>query len=130
MKRPLHHKFELSDLLVSQDWTFPVPIAYGPGRFSELGKHCVREGISNPLIVTDRGSKYLPFVEEAQNFLSYEGLTSAIFSDISPNPREEEIIIGKKAYNLGSHDAVIAIGGGSAMDGGKSICLIAHNDID
>ena len=130
MKRPLHHKFELSDLLVSQDWTFPVPIAYGPGRFSELGKHCVREGISNPLIVTDRGSKDLPFVEEAQNFLSYEGLTSAIFSDISPNPREEEIIIGKKAYNSGSHDAVIAIGGGSAMDGGKSICLIAHNDID
>ena len=130
MKRPLHHKFELSDLLVSQDWTFPVPIAYGPGRFSELGKHCVREGISNPLIVTDLGSKNLPFVEEAQNFLSYEGLTSAIFSDISPNPREEEIIIGKKAYNSGSHDAVIAIGGGSAMDGGKSICLTAHNDID
>jgi len=62
--------------------------------------------------------------------LSYEGLTSAIFSDISPNPREEEIIIGKKAYNSGSHDAVIAIGGGSAMDGGKSICLTAHNDID
>ena len=106
MKRPLHHKFELSDLLVSQDWTFPVPIAYGPGRFLELGKHCVREGISNPLIVTDRGSRDLPFIEEARDYLSYEGLSSAIFSDISPNPREEEVATGKRAFNTGAHDAV------------------------
>ena len=36
MKNLSHQNFELSDLLVSQDWTFPVPIAYGPGRFSEI----------------------------------------------------------------------------------------------
>ena len=130
MKNLSHQNFELSDLLVSQDWTFPVPIAYGPGRFSEIGKHCVREDISNPLIVTDRGSKALPFIDEARNYLSFEGINSAIFSDISPNPREEEVALGKKAYTAGAHDAVIAIGGGSAMDGGKSICLTARNDID
>ena len=62
MKNLSHQNFEHSDLLVSQDWTFPVPIAYGPGRFSEIGKHCVREDISNPLIVTDRGSKDLPLL--------------------------------------------------------------------
>ena len=130
MKSSVHRNFELSDLLGSHDWTFPVPISYGPGRLSELGKRCAGEGISNPLIVTDRGSKDLPFLEKAQNYLSCEGLTSAIFSNISPNPREEEIIFGKTAYNFGDHDAVIAIGGGSAMDGAKSICLTAHNDIN
>ena len=36
MKNLSHQNFEHSDLLVSQDWTFPVPIAYGPGRFSEM----------------------------------------------------------------------------------------------
>jgi alcohol dehydrogenase class IV len=30
----------------------------------------------------------------------------------------------------GRHDAIIAIGGGSAMDGGKAICLTANNQID
>jgi alcohol dehydrogenase class IV len=51
-----------------------------------------------------------------------------LFADISPNPREDEIFVGKEAFNAGAHDAVIAIGGGSAMDGGKSICLTARND--
>ena len=30
---------DVSDLLVPKDWTFPVPIAYGPGRLSEIGSH-------------------------------------------------------------------------------------------
>jgi alcohol dehydrogenase class IV len=32
-------------------------------------------------------------------------------------------------FKDGNHDAIIAIGGGSAMDGGKAICLTANNDI-
>ena len=35
--------------------------------------------------------------------------------------------MGKK-FKDGNHDSIIAIGGGSAMDGGKSICLTANND--
>ena len=129
MKSSSTHNFNLNDLLIPQDWTFPVPIAYGPGRLAELGKHCAAAGAFNPLIVTDRGSKNLPFIKHAQSHISNEGLTSAVFADISPNPRGEEISIGKDAFNTGKHDAVIAIGGGSAMDGGKSICLTASNNI-
>jgi alcohol dehydrogenase class IV len=129
MKISKTQNFNHDELLARQDWTFPVPIAYGPGRFSELGKHCIAAGISNPLIVTDRGSKDLPFIKQAQSHLSKEGVTSAVFADISPNPREEEITVGKNAFNSSKHDSVIAIGGGSAMDGGKSICLTARNNI-
>ena len=128
MKISTTQNFNHNELLAPQDWTFPVPIAYGPGRIAELGKHCVAAGISNPLIVTDRESQSLPFIGQAQSHLSNAGLLSAVFAEISPNPREEEIFIGKEAFNAGAHDAVIAIGGGSAMDGGKSICLTARND--
>jgi alcohol dehydrogenase class IV len=38
--------------------------------------------------------------------------------------------LGREAFRAGGHDAVIAIGGGSAMDGGKAICLTANNDQD
>ena len=44
-----------------QDWVFPVPIAYGPGRLSEIATHCKQAGMKNPLIVTDHGSLGLPF---------------------------------------------------------------------
>ena len=69
MKISKTQNFNHDELLARQDWTFPVPIAYGPGRFSELGKYCVAAGISNPLIVTDRGSKDLPFIKQAQSHL-------------------------------------------------------------
>lgn len=121
---------KMDEILVKQDWTFPVPIAYGPGRLSEIGSICVENEITNPLIVTDRGSCELPFILFLQNHLKTAGIGSTVFSDFSPNPRDLEVFSGKYAFNQGNHDAVIAIGGGSAMDGGKSICLTARNNYD
>ena len=119
-----------TDLLMPCDWTFPVPIAYGPGRLSEIGSQCQALEVVNPLIVTDRGSRELPFVFELQRHLSEAGVRSQVFSDVSPNPRDGEVGAGRSVFRAGAHDCVIAIGGGSAMDGGKSICLTANNEID
>ena len=118
------------EILAPQDWGFPVPIAYGPGRFSEIGTYCSENKITNPLIVTDSGSVDLPFIDDLVEILKKSKINSGIYSKISPNPRDDEIASGKKLFNDNNHDAIIAIGGGSAMDGGKSICLTANNDIE
>ena len=117
-------------MLSAHDWNFPIPIAYGPGRLAEMGQRCVALGVRNPLIVTDRGSRELVFIARLVDVLSEAGLRSAIFSGISPNPIDSEISFGRAAFLAGSHDAIIAIGGGSAMDGAKAICLTANNEID
>ena len=121
-------KHNVNALLTPQDWTFPIPIAYGPGRLSEIGKKCADLGIQNPLIVTDKGCSNLPFIGELKIYLTQFGIKSRLFSGISPNPLEKDISEGKRIYHSGGHDAVIAIGGGSAMDGGKCICLTAINN--
>ncbi len=115
---------------MAHDWNFPIPIAYGPGRLAEIGQKCVALGVRNPLIVTDRGSRELAFISRLVDYLSGAGLASGVFSGISPNPIDSEISFGRAAYLSGNHDAIIAIGGGSAMDGGKAICLTANNEID
>ena len=118
------------DILEPQDWSFPIPIAYGPGRLSEIGQRCAAMGLLNPLIVTDKGSRNLPFISKLHSYLADAGLSTALFSEISPNPRDDEISTGCEKFQSGNHDAIIAIGGGSAMDGGKAICLTVNNGRD
>ncbi|MEM7171174.1 MAG: iron-containing alcohol dehydrogenase [Pseudomonadota bacterium] len=116
-------------LLDPQDWNFPVPIRYGPGRLGEMTQVCRTCGVNRPLLVTDRGSRDLPFVGGTAERLSQAGLACTVFSEISPNPRDDEVAAGKAAFQAGGHDGVLAIGGGSGMDGAKAICLVAHNEI-
>ena len=64
-----------------------------------------------------------------QELLNNGKITFDVFADISPNPLDTDIAEGKRFLD-GAFDAVIAIGGGSAMDGGKAICLVANNAYD
>ena len=73
--------FNTDDILKKQDWTFPIPIAYGPDRFFEIGKLCTENEIKNPLIVTDKGSKNLPFISSLREHLKNVGIASNVFSD-------------------------------------------------
>lgn len=118
----------MSNFLTSSDWGFPIPIYYGPGRIKEIAALCKANDIYRPLIVTDSGSKNLPFIKQIQNILNSAKLKTDLYSGISPNPLDTEIQNGKLIYQDGKHDAIIAIGGGSGMDGGKAISLIANND--
>ena len=118
------------DYLSYQNWTFPVPIRYGPGRIKELSEICQTKGIKKPLVVTDNGSKNLKFIENILTDLEDHQLKPGFFSNVSPNPRDTEILEGKLIFNKGDHDGIIAIGGGSGMDGGKAISLVANNDYD
>lgn len=118
------------NLLQPHDWSLPVPIAYGPGRLEEIAGHCRRAGMTRPLIVTDRGSSELSFIAETVTHLRQNGLSAEVHADISPNPRDDEIATGRDAFRRGRHDGILAIGGGSGMDGAKAICLVANNDLD
>ena len=122
--------FNIDEILAPQDWGFPVPISYGPGRLTEISEFCKNKNILNPLIVTDSGSVDLPFIHKLKEILSDSNIKSQIYSQISPNPKDTEIDGGCQMYKNGEHDSIIAIGGGSAMDGGKAICLTVNNDYD
>ena len=116
--------------LDAADWTLPIPIHYGPGRLAELGQICAQAGLRNPLVVTDRGSRALPFIARGREALQAAGLGSGLFSEVAPNPTDTNIQAGRAAYRAGSHDGIVAIGGGSGMDGGKAISLVARNELD
>lgn len=113
-----------------QDWSFPVPIAYGPGRARQIAGFCRAAGMTRPLVVTDRGTAGLAFVGRLAGDLAADGMAAEVFSGISPNPRDDEIAAGRARFRELGCDGVVAIGGGSGMDGGKGIALTAGNDLD
>ena len=122
-------KIDENFLSENSDWGFPIPIAYGPGRLNEIGEFCRKFKVSNPLIVTDKGSKELPFVSRLATLLENSSIKSKLFCGISPNPRDDEIKSGCISYHKGSHDGIIAIGGGSALDGAKAIGMTVNSGV-
>jgi alcohol dehydrogenase class IV len=114
----------------SIDWEFPIPIAYGPGRLNEIAEFCKKSEISKPLIITDKGSKELPFISRLAGLLESASIQNNLFYGISPNPRDDEINAGCNAYRKGNHDGIIAIGGGSALDGAKAIGMTVNSGVN
>ena len=54
-----------------------------------------------------------------------QGISTGLFSDVKSNPIGRNVDDGLKQYRDGGHDGVIAFGGGSALDTGKAIALMA-----
>ncbi len=110
------------------DWNFPTTIYFGPGRITELAAACRSVGVRRPLLVTDAVLAALPIVKDAVAQNMESGLPTVIFSEVQPNPVESNVAAGVEAYRAGEHDGIIAMGGGSAMDTGKVIALMAGLD--
>ena len=108
----------------NRNFNYPTAIKFGVGRIKELADHCKANGITRPLFVTDKGLASMPMVAEIMADLKKAGLKAALFSDVRPNPVEENVLAGCKVYNEGKHDGVIAFGGGSGLDTAKMIALM------
>ena len=51
------------------------------------------------------------------------------FSEVDPNPNEHNLEAGVRMFNEGGHDGVIAFGGGSGLDLGKLVALMAGQSV-
>ena len=110
---------------LSGNWHYPTPIRFGPGRIRELAQTCRELGIERPLLVTDPGLAAMPMVAAAAQSCRDAGLACEVFSDVRANPVEANVAEGVRAWRDGGHDAVIAFGGGSALDAAKAVALMS-----
>ena len=99
-------------------------IVFGRGSFASLPEQMAELKISRPLIVLDRSLAENGFLEKVTGLL---GSKCVIFDKTEPEPRIELADEGAKIALKKKCDGVIAIGGGSAMDLGKAIAVLAAN---
>jgi alcohol dehydrogenase class IV len=107
------------------NWSYPTAIRFGAGRIAELADGCRSVGIARPLLVTDPGLAETPMVRDALAENGRAGLPTGLFSAVRANPVGADVDAGVATFRDGDHDGVIAFGGGSALDVGKAIALMA-----
>lgn len=112
----------------SANWNYPTNIKVGPGRISELAELCKSMGMQSPLLITDPGLAALPMVQAVVDDLNAAGLSCGLFSTIQANPTGQNVDDGTAYYLEHKHDGVVAFGGGSALDAGKAVALMAGQD--
>jgi len=110
--------------MLTANWNYPTRVLVGPGRLAELGEACKGTGMKRPLIVTDKGLAESSVLEKTRTALAKSGLPVAVFSDVRGNPTKANLDAGIEVFRKGGHDGVIAIGGGSALDVGKTIAFM------
>ena len=113
----------------NRNWSYPTAIKFGVGRIGELAEHCTAVGLKRPLLVTDKALAALPITAGALDILQQAGLGRAVFSEVDANPTDRNMAAGIAVYKAGGHDGVVCFGGGSALDLGKMIALMAHQTV-
>jgi alcohol dehydrogenase class IV len=108
----------------NRNWNYPTSVRFGIGRIDELPAVCKELGMKRPLLVTDPGLRPTRMIESALASLRAAGLGDAVFSDIRGNPVGKNVDDGVAFYKASQCDGVIAFGGGSALDVGKTIALM------
>ena len=109
----------------SSNWNYPTAVRFGVGRIAELRAACKAHSIERPLLVTDPFLGAHEMVQSTLGRCAEEGLQVSLFDGIGANPTGAQVADGVERYREGGHDAVIAFGGGSALDGGKAIAFHA-----
>ncbi len=113
-------------MIEAADWGYPNIIWFGDRRAEDLSQACVLLGISRPLLVTDEGLAELDLVAEVMALLHAEMPGAGLFTGVQGNPTHDNVEAGVSAFRDGDHDGVVALGGGSALDVGKTVALMAR----
>ena len=105
----------------------PIKVLFGAGKLGELGAQKLPG--TKALIVTTGGNsvKRFGYLQRVEAELDRAGMAYELFDRIEPNPLRETVNAGGWMARTHGCDFVLALGGGSVMDGSKGICAVAAN---
>ena len=91
------------------------------------GRYIKNLGAKKVLIVSDPGVIKAGWAKDIVEALNLESINHVVFSGISPNPRDHEVMTGVESYLKSGCDSIVAVGGGSVIDAAKGIGIVVSN---
>lgn len=101
-------------------WRMPKTLE-GPGSVKELPALIRKKHFKKVLIVTDKVLRELGLLDGMLEAMDEAGVEYAIYDGVQPNPTDINVFEGLEIYRENKCRAIVAFGGGSAMDCAKAI---------
>ncbi len=103
---------------------------FGVGSRRRVGFYAKNMMARRVLIVSDAGVIAAGWLRDVQADLAELGIESVVFKDLTPNPKDHEVMAGADLYARERCDVIVALGGGSVIDCAKAIGVVHTNQID
>ncbi len=100
---------------------------HGAGAVNSIPAEIKARGFKKILVVTDPDLLKFKVTNKVTDILDREAIPYSVFSKIQANPTITNVKDGVQAFKDSGADALIAVGGGSAMDTSKAIGIIIEN---
>lgn len=109
-----------------KSFTFTVPenVHFGLGGIKELPTLLKELKSDSVILVSDRGLEAIGLVAKVRSIIEGAGLGYAEYLDVVPNPTAKNVYDCVDVYKKSGATAIIALGGGSAMDTAKAAGII------
>ncbi len=104
-----------------------LEIIIGAGARLLAAQYTENFGGKKVLLISDPGVQKAGWLGEIEKSLSEAGINYSLYTNVSPNPREEEVMTGAELYQSDLCDTILCIGGGSAMDLAKGVGIVSTN---
>ncbi len=101
-------------------WSKPE-LLVGAGAVLRLPALVKNKGVQSVLLVTGKVTSSIGLAKPLIDGLCEQGIACAIFDETVPNPTIDNIECALKLYHANACQAIIAFGGGSAMDCAKGV---------
>ncbi len=100
---------------------------FGVGARRLAGRYARKLGGRKVLVVSDPGVVAAGWTKDVTDSLDEDGIPYSIFTDVSPNPRAEQVMAGAELFRTEKCNTLVAVGGGSPMDCAKGIGIVSSN---
>lgn len=100
---------------------------HGSGAIKEIPGELSRRGYNHVFVSSDPGLVKFGVTAKVTDLLDAAGIAWDLYDEVKPNPTIKNVQDGVAAFKESGAQAIVAIGGGSAMDTAKAIGVIANN---
>ncbi len=109
----------------------PVKILSGYKALDNLPYELDQLGAKRPIIITDKGVVKAGLVKFVQGAFESSGMTiGAIFDEVPPDSSSQVVNRIAAIYRENGCDAIVAVGGGSAIDTAKGVNIVLSENSD